>query len=365
MRRLKPNELIVNPLSGSRYRILRQLGEGGFGRAYAAQSLNSRGKPVEDVCLKTTLDQSSWHREAYFGELLSRANRVIQTYDSFPLAGKSGRGQILFCLVMELAEHGTIADYLEQTGKPWSEKRAVREIVALLKVLDQLHGANATHRDLTPMNVFVCGRGMLKLADFGIARHELAGKPHTVEAFNPAFVTQGFRDWKHRHWLSVDDVYQMGQLLGVLLLGDPSETVTAKRVSGLEIDAALKQVICRAIGPRAKRFADAYEMLQALLGDLGTDTGGALDSLAGKTVAFTGPLEMKRYDAELLVLQAGGQVASSVTRAVDVVVQGKRSGNYKSGHKGTKLQQAQQLIKKGQAISIIGEAEFRRLVDDK
>ena len=363
MEALKLGQVVKSPVSGVRYRIGEVLGAGGFGRAYRAQELGRRGQVVDEVCLKTTLDQSSWHRESYFGELLRRSARAIQTLDSFPLVTRRGGG-FLYCLVLELADGGTVADYLERAGKPWSSARARKEIAALLRVLDELHGASATHRDITPMNIFVCGRGTLKLGDFGIARHELAGKPMTVEAFNPAFVTQGFIAERHRHWLAVDDVYQMGQLLAMLLRGDAETIVTPAMVASIDCEDDLRAIIKRAIGPRSRRYADAYEMLQAVEGTPQTSTA-KLRSLQGKTVVFTGVLSLKRFDAELLALQAGATVAKEVTRSTDVVVQGGRSPRYKKGHKGTKLQQAQALISRGQSLQIIGEAEFRALTRPK
>ncbi|MCA9710103.1 MAG: protein kinase [Myxococcales bacterium] len=366
MQALENNQIVTSPVSGIKYKIGEVLGAGGFGRAYRAWELGRRNQPVDEVCLKTTLDQSSWHRESYFGELLRRSARAIQTLDSFPMVtrGSRGRGGFMYCLVLELADGGTVADYLERTGKAWTPARARREIAALLRVLDELHGASATHRDITPMNIFVCGKGTLKLGDFGIARHELAGKPMTVEAFNPAFVTQGFIAEQHRHWLAVDDVYQMGQLLAMLLRGDAETIVTPAMVGEIACDQELRAIIKRAIGPRRRRYADAYEMLQAVEGNPETSTA-TLRSLAGKTVVFTGVLSLKRFDAELLALQAGATVVHDVTRTTDVVVQGGRSPRYKGGHKGTKLQQAQALIKKGQKIHVIGEADFRRLTRPK
>jgi NAD-dependent DNA ligase len=210
------------------------------------------------------------------------------------------------------------------------------------------------------MNIFVCGKGTLKLGDFGIARHQLADGPMTIDAFNPGFVTRGFLNDRHRHWLAVDDVYQMGQLLAMLLRGSAEEIVTPPMVNSLSCDERLKLVLRRAIGPRKKRYADAFEMLQALDGDqVSAET--QLRSLKDKTVVFTGPLSITRFDAEVLVLQAGGKVASEVTSCVEVVVQGGRSPHYKGGHKGRKLAAAEKLIKAGHKIHIIGEAEFRRL----
>ncbi|MCA9664726.1 MAG: protein kinase [Myxococcales bacterium] len=358
----KKGREIKSPVSGVSYRIQRVLGQGGFGTAYLADELNRRGKPADMVCLKTTLDQASWHRESYFGELLRRSKRAIQTLDSFPLMPKGGRSAIQYCLVLELAEHGTVADYLEKTGKAWTPARAKREIIALLRMLDQLHGASATHRDITPMNIFVCGNGTLKLGDFGIARHQLAGAPQTVDAFNPAFVTAGMASDARRYWQTADDVYQMGQLLAMLLRGDPQTIVKPRMVDSLGLEDGLKAIVKRAIGPRKKRYADAFEMLQALVGDKVSGADQApLRSLVDKTVVFTGPLNIKRFDAEVLVLQSGGKVAKEVNKDVDVVVQGGRSPHYKGGHKGRKLLAAEKLAKKGQKITFIGEAEFRRL----
>lgn len=356
-------QVIKSTVSGTRYQVGDALGEGGFGQVFRATELGRYRRPVEEVCLKATLDATSWHRESYFGHLLQDNRRVIQLRDSFPLPTESGKKTMYFCLVFELAVHGTVESYLEETGKGWTAARTKREICALLKVLDQLHGGSATHRDLTPGNIFVCANGRLKLGDFGIAAHSLAGKPGAVEAFNPGFVTRGFQNLQHRHWLTADDVFQMGQLMAMLLYGDAGDLLDRRMVNKLDCDQPLKEVIKRAIGPRHLRFADAYEMLEAIEGK--GQKKSKLRTIKGKTVVFTGPLSLRRFDAEVLVVQSGGFVSTTVNKDVDIIIQGGRSPHYKNAHKGTKLKEAERLIKKGQKIEIIGEAEFRRLVRRK
>jgi serine/threonine protein kinase len=354
--KLAQGRIVKSPVTERRYRIGQVIGTGGYGKAYCAVDLTNRAA----VCLKYTFDQLSWHRESYFGELLRRHPRVIQIYDSFPVMPKSGRGRIRYCLVLELAEHGTVADYLKRTGKPWTEARAKREIKALLRVLDQLHGGSATHRDITPFNIFVCKNGVLKLGDFGIARHELAGRPMKPEAFNPDYVTRGVIDAEHRSWTAVDDVFQMGQLLSMLVLGRPRKKVTLPELRKSDLSPELKAIIKRAIGPRSRRFPDAWEMMQALRGEP-TPTGSrkSLESLNGKRIVFSGPLSIARLDAEVLAIGAGAQVAARVTRNTDVLVHGKRRGE---GQRSTKLLDVQRLLRQGCRIDVIGETEFRRLV---
>jgi serine/threonine protein kinase len=317
---------------------------------------------MEELCLKVTPDAESWHREAYFGELLKSCDRAIRMHESFPLFPRRKGQEVRYCLVFELAENGTIRDHLTANRKPWTAKRATEEIVALLKLLDQLHGTGAIHRDITPMNVFVCGNRRLKLGDFGIARHVLAGEQAEATVFNPWFVSANMAQGAQRYWLAADDVYQMGQLLGMLLRGNPDELLAEADVEDLDCDDEVKEVIRKAIGPRKERYQDACGMLRALLGEEEC-TGPAVDSLDGKKVVFTGPLSLPRFDAEVLVRQAGGTVVGDVSKKVDVVVQGGRSPHYINGHKGDKLLKAEKLIKQGHPLSIINEQQFLELVE--
>jgi serine/threonine protein kinase len=354
---LKEGRRLESPFSGNRYEIAQKLGQGGYGSTYLAYVISRSGNRHGQICLKVTEDQDSWHRESYFGELLRGEPRVVQLYESFPLEGRVGGSKtMLYYLVSELATHGTIKEFLQLTGnEPWPPNRAKREVTALLKVLNSLHGGGVTHRDLTPMNIFVTDPGILKLGDFGIAGQTLFGKKPQVLAFNPYFVTAGFDG------TPPDDVFQMGQLLAALLTGSAESPLTVSEANRLVGgDEKLKNVVLRAIGPKRERYVDAYEMIEALQGGPGPTVN--LRSLKGKTVVFTGPLSIRREDAAILVFQAGGKVGKEVKTSTDVLVVGGR-GNYRGGgNKGVKLRMAININKRySHKISLIGEPDFRRL----
>jgi serine/threonine protein kinase len=361
IRKLKSGTVVESAATGRRYRIANRLGEGGYGSAYRVERLDSWDRRIKNYCLKTTTDPESWHREAYFGELLNRCDRAIRLFDSFPLFPTFRRHGVLYCLVSEYAELGTIRDHLAATKQGWSPERARREIASLLKLLDQLHGAGALHRDITPMNVFVCKNKKLKLGDFGLARHVLAGKMVTASAFTPFFVSKRMAEGERRYWLPADDVFQMGQLLAMLLRGDADSLINLKDVSKLPCDDDLQAIVAKAICARRSRFATALDMLRALQGYDYPELQ-PLESLEGKTVVFSGPLSIRRFDAEVLVRQAGASIADQVTSRVNVIIQGRRSHDYVMRHKGSKLLAAEKLIRQGVPISIISEPEFFKLV---
>lgn len=354
---LRVGRVVESPATRQTFEILGRLGDpGGYGEAYRARVWPRRGLAAE-VCVKATEDSTSWHREAYFGELLHGHRRVIQLHDSFPVV-RTVRGwrRPLYLLVFELAEHGTVASYLQRRGRPVPPGRAKQEIAALLRVLTLLHGGSATHRDLSPSNVLVGAGERLKLADFGIARHALLNKQASVSAANWWIAPPGFAGRPS------DDAYMMGQLFAMLLAGEAWRRYRPAEVAQLPGDEETKAIIRRAIGPQKQRFADAWEMLEALEGRDRTGHNRRVRTLRNKTVAFTGPLRITRADAETLVLQAGGRVAGRVTKTLDVLVVGGRSPLYKKGHKGTKLAEADRLNDTGADIRKIGEGDFMRLV---
>ena len=147
-------QVIESPETGLRYRIDRLLGEGGFGQAYLATRVGTSADVPEIVCIKVSPRMDGWIREAYFGQLLDAHPRALRVFDQFPLMRADG--QVLYYLALEYAAHGDLAAFLGRAEKGLSEAVVRREIAGILEVLGKLHRGQTLHRDLTPMNLFVC-----------------------------------------------------------------------------------------------------------------------------------------------------------------------------------------------------------------
>src|SRR5437660_4800264 len=163
-------QIVTSPETQIQYRVERLLGEGGFGQVYLATRLGHSALVPEIVCIKVSARIDGWLREAYFGQLLDGHPRAIRVFDIFPLMRADG--QVLYYLALEYAQHGDLSAFLHGAGKGWSETTVRREIAGILEVLRKLHRGQMLHRDLTPLNVFVCEGPRLKLGDFGIVRQQ-------------------------------------------------------------------------------------------------------------------------------------------------------------------------------------------------
>ena len=88
-------------------------------------------------------------------------------------------------------------------------------------------------------------------------------------------------------WRPSDDVYQLGQLVAMLLCGHAVHVFRPRDVASLNCSARSKAIIQRAIGERRKRWNSAAEMLRAFEPPRAEDLArGSVDSLSGKTVVF-------------------------------------------------------------------------------
>jgi serine/threonine protein kinase len=183
----------------------------------------------ETLCIKASVRIDGWLREAYFGQLLKEHPRAIRVFDAFPVLRPEGA-----CSTASRSStrHRRPQRVSRANGQGLSERLARREIAGILDVLGRLHRGQHLHRDLTPMNVFVCDGPRLKLGDFGIVRQQSERRGITAHTLNRSMVPSDFLDGAAPKWQARDDVYQVGQLLGMLVRGTRETRIrTAKCVS--------------------------------------------------------------------------------------------------------------------------------------
>jgi serine/threonine protein kinase len=361
---LSPHDVIVSSETGLQYRIERLIGEGGFGQAYLARRLGRSAAVPDVVCIKISGRMDGWLREAYFGQLLDGHPRAIGVFDRFPLLREDGR--MLYCLALEYARHGDLSAFLARDGKAWREATARREIAGILEVLGKLHRGQALHRDLTPLNVFVCDNHHLKLGDFGIVRPQSDRRGVTARTMNALTAPSDVLARAVPRWQARDDVYQVGQLLGMLLRGDARTRIRTADIRALPCTDHMKEIVHRCIGERRKRYESADEMIDALRNPPAALKAGVLRTLKGVHLAFTGILTRRRSEAARAAKRAGAIVHSGPSAKTNVVVRGRPNPLQAAGREaGLKLMEIKRLREKGQRITLLNETQFWRLAGDR
>jgi eukaryotic-like serine/threonine-protein kinase len=357
---LSPAEILTSTDTQLQYRIERLLGEGGFGQVYLARRLGRSAVVPAAVCIKVSSRMDGWLREAYFGLVLDGHPRAIRVFDRFPVIRE---GQTLYCLTLEYARYGDLSTFLARSEKRWTETVTRREISGVLEVLAKLHRGHTLHRDLTPMNVFVCDGYRLKLGDFGIVRQQSDQRGITAHTMNALTAPSDILARAVPKWQARDDVYQVGQLLGMLIKGDARTRIRPHEVRGLSCTDHLKEIVYRCIGERRKRYESADDMINALRNPPPALKAGVLRTLKGVHLAFTGILSVRRRDAMRAARKAGAILHSAPSVRTTVVVRGRPNALQAAGRDaGIKLMEIKRLREKGHRITILNESQFWRLV---
>jgi len=354
-------EVVESPETRLRYRIERLLGEGGFGQVYLATRIGRSTGVPEVVCIKASARIDGWLREAYFGQLLDGHPRAIRVFDAFPLV-RAGN-QVVYCLALEYARHGDLSAFLAGAAKGWPERTARREIAGILEVLGKLHRGHTLHRDLTPLNVFVCDDRRLKLGDFGIVRQVSDRRGITARTMNALTAPSDILERTVPRWQARDDVYQVGQLLGMLIKGDATVRLRTEEIRRLPCSDHLKEIVYRCIGERRKRYDSADEMIEALRNPPPALKPGIMRALKGVHLAFTGILSVRRNEAVRAARRAGAIIHHGPSAKTTVVVRGRPNPLQAAGRDGgIKLMEIKRLREKGHRITLLNEMQFWRLV---
>lgn len=159
-----PDALIGEVIDG-RYLVLELIATGGMASVYRAVDT----RLDRDVALKVmrphlALDESfvaRFEREARAAARLSHAN-IVSVFDQ-------GQDQGRVWLAMEYVPGRTLRALIEEGGA-LSPRAALDILEPLLLALNEAHQAGIIHRDVKPENVIIRDDGLVKVADFGLAR---------------------------------------------------------------------------------------------------------------------------------------------------------------------------------------------------
>jgi serine/threonine protein kinase len=265
--------LSVGQVVDNRYRIVKLLGQGGFGAVY--QAWDTR---LERLCaLKENLDPTP-EVERQFGKeatILANLNHpnLPRVIDHFTVAGQ---GQYL---VMDYVEGEDLQQMLDRRG-PLPEAEVLPWITQVCDALAYLHDQPQPiiHRDIKPANVKIAPDGQPMLVDFGIAKFYDPARQTTLGA---RAITPGYSPPEQYGQGRTDtrsDIYSMGATLYALLTGkEPADSV--ERLIGAAtltppeqlnplISEPVARVVMKAMAAEpAQRFQSIGEFKMALLSD--------------------------------------------------------------------------------------------------
>ena len=158
-------------LLDGRYRVLRELGQGGFGITYEAIDAYSHSWVLKVLMDNHPKYVSLFQQEAQILGILNHSGIPKVDLDGYFCYFTANSQEPLHCLVMEKIEGMNLSEYIKQRGhRPIQPKRALRWLAELTLILQQVHDRHFFHRDIKPENIMLRSNGSLVLIDFGTVR---------------------------------------------------------------------------------------------------------------------------------------------------------------------------------------------------
>lgn len=162
-----------NTIVGTRYRVIRELGGGGMKLVYLAEDLRLAARPCALAEMIDTLPNPEAQRQAEAAFAREADMLAELKYEHIPTVFDRFSEQNRHYLVMEYVEGETLEQRLKRAGGKLSPEEMAPIALQILDTLEYLHSRNppVIYRDLKPSNIMITPSGMVKLIDFGIARH--------------------------------------------------------------------------------------------------------------------------------------------------------------------------------------------------
>jgi eukaryotic-like serine/threonine-protein kinase len=200
------------------FRLIKKLGEGGMGKVFKAQQISLDRVVAVKVPFKHLAKDPSFVQRFY------REARIMARLDHPHILRCFGVGEEngWHYLAMEFIDGASMQNWLEKLGK-LSIGDALHVAIATAHGLQHAHEQDMVHRDIKPDNILVTGKGVVKVADMGLAKaltDDLSLSRTGTGAGTPHYMApEQARDAKH-----VDnrcDIYALGCMLYCFLGGKP------------------------------------------------------------------------------------------------------------------------------------------------
>lgn len=257
------------PAHWGEFRIIRELGRGGFGRVYCAFD-DGLAKAIALKVVRPS-DPSRIPAVMHEGQMLARVRHpnVVTVHAVRRVGDEVG-------FVMDLIDGESLSDWVRRVGRLGAEE-AVAIGETLCHALAAVHAAGLLHRDIKARNVMRDSAGRIMLMDFGAGREEAAERGDDLTGTPPYLAPELFL---RRPASRASDIYSLGVLLYFLVSGEvPVEGATPNDIASAHASGTRRllvdrrpdlppdfiHVVERAIAPDpARRYQSAGELIEDL-----------------------------------------------------------------------------------------------------
>ncbi len=271
----KTTPFVVSPPDLPAFRVVKTLGQGGFGAVFLAQRV-SDGQPV---AIKVARADNTSAGEALLREADALAAVGVPHVPAVFDRGLLPNGSAY--VVMEFVKAEVLSERLAALEGPMEIDEFSRHALAILSIIEIAHGRGLAHCDLKPENVFIDETLGAKLFDFGLVRKLGGERIETTKEEAPAGTPEYMSPEQCEARTDVDarsDIYALGVMFYEMLVGAPpfwgnsaevQQNHRSRRPPPLSrrmpVAVALEEAVMRCLAKDPdRRFASATELRRAL-----------------------------------------------------------------------------------------------------
>ncbi|HMC10566.1 MAG TPA: serine/threonine-protein kinase, partial [Pirellulaceae bacterium] len=285
------------------YKLLQQIGEGGFGVVYMAEQQRPVRRKVALKIIKPGMDTreviARFESERQALALMDHPN-IARVFD----AGATESGRPYF--VMELVKGVPITEYCDKNALPTDKRLAL--FITVCHAIQHAHQKGVIHRDLKPSNVMVTlhdGLPVPKVIDFGVSKatsQQLTEKT-LFTAYGQMIGTPAYMSPEQAEMSGLDidtrsDTYSLGVLLYELLTGTtPLDGKRLREAGFVEMQRIIREEAPPRPSTRVSTMGDALTVVSSHRSTdpkkLGQQMRGDLDVIVMKAMEKE---RSRRYD---------------------------------------------------------------------